>query len=159
MSPTRHARFHIKDLDQEKIKKLISTGSLEYTADGKMISISKEDVEIKKAEIPGASVMLEGDFGVGIDTNITPNLEYEGMVRELIHKAQLLRKEANFNLVDRIKIFYETDEKLHDAIQQNLDYLKNETLAVEVHEGIQPADIQKDLDVNGIQVKISLQRI
>jgi isoleucyl-tRNA synthetase len=149
----------IKTLDHRKIEKLISIGSLEDTVDGKTINISKEDVEIKKVEVPGASVMLEGDFGVGIDTNVTQDLEYEGLVRELIHKAQLLRKEANFNLVDRIKIFYETDKKLKDAISANLEYLKSETLAVEVQEGFQTAEIDKVLDINGIQVKISLQRV
>ncbi len=149
----------IKALSHEEIKKLISTGFLEDTLEGKSINISKEDVEIKKAEIPSASVMLEGDYGVGIDINLTKDLEYEGLVRELIHKVQLLRKEANFNLVDRIEIFYETDKKLNDAICANFDYLKNETLAVEVQEGFQTAEIEKVLDINGIQIKISLQRI
>ena len=149
----------IKALDHVKLENLIKTGALEATVDGNKIKITKEDVEIKKVEVPGASVMLEGDFGVGIDTNLTRDLEYEGMVRELIHKVQLLRKEANFNLVDRIKVFYEADKKLKDAISANLDYLKNETLAIEVHEGLQSADIKKELDVNGIQVKIALQRI
>ncbi|MGB3477800.1 MAG: isoleucine--tRNA ligase [bacterium] len=149
----------IKALDHRKIEKLISTGSLEDTVDGEIINISKEDAEIKKVEVPGASVMLEGDFGVGIDTNLTQDLEYEGLVRELIHKVQLMRKEANFNLVDRVKIFYDTDKKLKDAITENLDYLKRETLALEVNKGIQTGEIEKVLDVNGIHVNISLQRV
>ena len=149
----------IKGLDHEKIKHLIDSDYIEDTVDGKLIKISKEDVEIQKVEVPGASVMLEGDFGVGIDINLTQDLEYEGLARELIHKVQLLRKEANFNLVDRIKIFYEADKKLDDAICANLDYLKNETLAVEVQDGFQTAEIDKVLDINGIQIKISLQRV
>ncbi len=148
----------IKSLSQEQIEQLIDAGSLKEKVQGEMIEISKQDVEIRKIEVPGASVMIEGDFGVGIDTKLTQDLEYEGLVRELIHKVQLMRKEANFNLVDRVRIFYDTDKKLKDAITENLDYLKRETLAVAVNAGIQTGEIDKVLDVNGIQVKISLQR-
>ena len=138
---------------------MIDAGLLKGTVQGEMIEISKEDVEIRKIEVPGASVMIQGDFGVGIDTELTQDLEYEGLVRELIHKVQLMRKEANFNLVDRVKIFYDTDKKLKDAITENLDYLKRETLALEVKEGLQTGEIEKVLDVNGIQISISLQRV
>jgi len=149
----------IKSLSHEKIEQLINAGSLKETVAGKTIELSKEDVEIRKIEVPGASVMIQGDFGVGIDTKLTQDLEYEGLIRELIHKAQLMRKEANFNLTDRIKIFYQTDEKLKEAIAANLDYLKRETLAVEVNKGIQTGEISKVLDINGIQAKITLQRV
>jgi isoleucyl-tRNA synthetase len=148
----------IKSLSQEKIEQLIDAGSLKERVQGEIIEISKQDVEIRKTEVPGASVMIEGDFGVGIDTKLNQDLEYEGLVRELIHKVQLMRKEANFNIVDRVKIFYDTDKKLKDAITENLDYLKRETLAVAVNAGIQTGEIEKVLDVNGIQAKITLQR-
>lgn len=149
----------IKSLSHEKIEQLINAGSLKETVAGKTIELSKEDVEIRKIEVPGASVMIQGDFGVGIDTKLTQDLEYEGLIRELIHKTQLMRKEANFNLTDRIKIFYQTDEKLKEAIAANLDYLKRETLALEVNKGLQTGEISKVLDINGIQAKITLQRV
>lgn len=149
----------IKSLAHEKIEQLINAGSLKETVAGETIELSKEDVEIRKIEVPGASVMIQGDFGVGIDTKLTQDLKYEGLIRELIHKVQLMRKEANFNLTDRIKIFYQTDEKLKQAIAANLDYLKSETLAVEANIGIQTGEIEKTLDINGIQISISLQRV
>jgi isoleucyl-tRNA synthetase len=70
-----------------------------------------------------------------------------------------MRKEADFNLVDRIKIHYQTEPKLKEAILLNLDYLKNETLALEVTEGVVHAGITKDLNINGMKTKISLQRV
>ncbi len=149
----------IKSLSHEKIEQLINAGSLKGTVHGETIAISKEDIEIRKIEVPGASVMIQGDYGVSIDTKLTQDLEYEGLIRELIHKTQLMRKEANFNLTDRIKIFYQTDEKLKDAITDNLDYLKSETLALEANEGLQTGEIEKTLDINGIQAKITLQRV
>jgi isoleucyl-tRNA synthetase len=153
----------IKVLTHADLIKLTDKKSINITVEGKNVEISKTDLEIKQVDKQGWSViwsvMMEGDIGVAISTDITSQLENEGLVRELIHKVQLLRKEANFNLTDRIKIFYQTDEKLKEAIAANLDYLKRETLALEVNEGFQTGEIEKSLDINGIQAKISLQRV
>jgi len=148
----------IKSLSNEKVEELIKSGSLKQDFDGRTIEITKEDVQIRKKEAPEVSVMIEGEYGVGLKTVLTKELENEGMVRELIHKIQLLRKEADFNLVDRIKIFYQTEPRLKEAIVENLDYLKNETLATEVTEGTEPGEINKTVDINGVKAKISLRR-
>ncbi len=149
----------IKKLSHDEIQALDKSGILKKTVDGETSEISKEDVEIKKVAREGWCVATEDEFGVGINTTLSKELEHEGLVRELIHKIQLMRKEADFNLVDRIKIYYQTDPKLKEAVLANLDYLKNETLAVEVREGLQEAEITKDLNINGVKTKISLQRI
>ncbi|HEC78978.1 MAG TPA: isoleucine--tRNA ligase [candidate division WOR-3 bacterium] len=148
----------IKSLSNEKVEELIKSGSLKQDFDGRTIEITKEDVQIRKKEAPEVSVMIEGEYGVGLKTVLTKELENEGMVRELIHKIQLLRKEADFNLVDRIKIFYQTEPRLKEAIVENLDYLKNETLATEVTEGTKTGEINKTVDINGIKAKINLRR-
>ncbi|MCK4250271.1 isoleucine--tRNA ligase [candidate division WOR-3 bacterium] len=149
----------IKSMPHNEIEKLLKFGSLKKELDGEVFEISKEDAEIRKVETPGVCVAIEGDYGVSINTTLSKELENEGLVRELIHKIQLMRKQADFNLVDRIKIFYQTDEKLKDAILHNLEYLKNETLAIEVTEGAAQGEIKKDLDINGIKTKIVLQRV
>jgi isoleucyl-tRNA synthetase len=110
-------------------------------------------------EKPGWSVMTDDELGVGVNTSISVELQNEGLVRELIHKIQLMRKDANFNLVDRIKVYYQTDAKLKQAIETNLDYLKNETLAVEVTEGAVEGETSSVLNINGIETKVSLQRV
>jgi len=148
----------IKSLSNEKVEELIKSGSLKQDFDGRTIEITKEDVQIRKKEASEVSIMIEGEYGVGLKTVLTKELENEGMVRELIHKIQLLRKEADFNLVDRIKIFYQTEPRLKEAIVENLDYLKNETLATEVTEGTEPGEINKTVDINGVKAKISLRR-
>ena len=74
-------------------------------------------------------------------------------------QLQLIRKQADFNLVDRIKIYYQTTPQLKEAINDNIDYLKTETLSVEVVDGEAHGDITDTLNINGIETKISLQRV
>ncbi|KPJ74398.1 isoleucyl-tRNA synthetase [candidate division TA06 bacterium DG_78] len=149
----------ITSLNEKEIITLDSTGVLRKKCNGEDIEIHTEDVEIKRSEQQGWSVVVEEKIGVGISTAITKELENEGLARELIHKIQLLRKQADFNLVDRIRIFYQTSSKLKEAIQDNLEYLKTETLAVEVSEGAVQGDIEEVLNINGIETKIALQRV
>jgi len=149
----------IKSLSGEEIQKLVQFNFLRREIDGDVYEITGDDVEIKKVEKTGWSVVTEDEFGVGINTEITKDLENEGLIRELIHKIQLMRKEADFNLVDRINIFYRADPKLRDAIHDNLDYLKSETLAVEVSESTAQGDVKKILSINGIETEIVLQRV
>ena len=149
----------IKSLDQQDIQKLIKFKFLKREIDGELLELSDDDVNIEKVEKPGWSITTEDEFGVAVCIEMTSELENEGLVRELIHKIQLMRKEADFDLVDRIKIFYEADAKLRDAINDNLDYLKNETLAVEVSALPAQGEVEQVLNINGIKTKIVLQRI
>jgi isoleucyl-tRNA synthetase len=149
----------IKTMTQDEIQTLISSNKVSKRLDGKVVEINSEDVEIEKVEQKGWSVVEEGDLGVGVNTSLSRELENEGLVRELVHKIQLMRKEADFDLVDRIKIFYQTTSKLKEAILENIEYLKNETLAIEVLEGAKDGDITRTLNINGIEAKISLQKI
>ncbi len=149
----------LKSLSQKDVEKLIKFKFLKREIDGEVYEIADSDVEINKVEKAGWSVAAEDEFGVAVRTEITSELENEGLVRELIHKIQLMRKEADFDLVDRIRIFYEANAKLRDAINDNLDYLKNETLAIEVSASAQQGDVSQVLNINGIETKIVLQRI
>jgi isoleucyl-tRNA synthetase len=146
-------------LDQDDIDILMKCGSLKKDIGGNSLEITSGDVDVKRIGITGWAIASDGDLGVGVDTTVTDELKNEGLVRELIHKIQLMRKEADFDLTDRIKIYYETDTELKKAIQANLDYLKAETLAKEVSEGVIPGEAQNVLNINGIETKITLQRV
>lgn len=148
----------IKSLSQDRIKEFLATGILKNRLKDKEIEITGAEVEVRKREKANWVIIEEDNYIVGIKTEITPELEAEGLVRELIHKVQLLRKEADFNLTDRIKIYYKTEPKLSQAIIRNLDYLKNETLALEVLEGEEKGEINKELEINGILTRIALER-
>ncbi len=149
----------IKGLSDSEIREFINNRRLRHTIDSKDVEITEQEIEIKKQEKPGWVIIEQDNYTVAINTTITTELESEGLVRELIHKIQLMRKEADFNLTDRIKVFYQTSERLKRAILENLDYLKNETLALEVIESGQTGEIQQELEVNGILTKVALERI
>jgi len=149
----------IKAFSQKEIQQFIQFKSLKKEFDGDVYEITAEDVNVKRSEKPGWAIAAEDELGVGVNTVITEDLESEGLVRELIHKIQLMRKEADFNLTDRINIHFQTGAKLKKAIERNLDYLKNETLAVEVKEGQISGEVTESLNINGIETSIVLQKI
>ncbi len=149
----------IKALNQKEIQQLVQFKSLKKEFDGDVFEIAADDAKVKRSEKAGWAIAAEDELGVGVNTVITAELESEGLVRELIHKIQLMRKEADFDLTDRISIYFQTDAKLKKAIMQNLDYLKAETLAVEVKESNDPGEVQQSLNINGIETNIVLQRV
>jgi isoleucyl-tRNA synthetase len=149
----------ITSLGQDKIEQLVTTGVLTVAVNDKQITITKDDVNIRETERPGWSAAQEDVCGVALNTHLTKELEQEGIVRELIHKVQLMRKEADFNLVDRIIIYYTPAPLLKEAIASNLDYLKSETLATDVHEGTAEADISKALSINNIHTTVALEKV
>ncbi|MGQ9533815.1 MAG: isoleucine--tRNA ligase [bacterium] len=149
----------IKGLSEGEIKEFIKSGTLQNRFGERQVEITTNEVEIKKQEMPGWVIVEEENTTLAIMTVLTEELEAEGLVRELIHKVQLMRKEADFNLTDRIKIHYQTEKKLKSAINLYLDYLKNETLAIEVQDGDVEGKIKKELEINGIQIKVALQVI
>ena len=65
---------------------------------------------------------------VALYVSISPELKYEGIARELVNRIQNIRKESGFEVMDRIEITLQEDEKLKKAISQNLEYIKRETL-------------------------------
>ena len=151
----------LKSLSEHEIEILSSTGILKNSFEGTEITILKNDVELKLTAINDWTIAVEENYGVGINISKSEDLENEGLIRELIHKIQLLRKEADFNLTDRIRINYHAESKLIDAINKNLDYLKNETLALEVveTEGETKGEINQSLNINNLKIQVALERI
>ncbi len=103
----------------------------------------------------------EREEEVLIDTQIDSQLRKEGYIRELIHQIQLMRKEAGFEVTDRIEIFYRSDKQLRETIQTFQKHLKEETLAKKIHAGQVPEDLDyvKEQSINGIKAEIGLLRI
>ncbi len=153
------AAQQIKTWTAAEIKEFMKTGSRSLPIDGQTVTVTTEEIEIRRTGKLSWAVAFEEEIGVGVNTTITPELENEGLVRELIHKIQALRKEANFNLVDRIHISCQTSDKLQNAISHHADYLKSETLALEIRFEKEPGEISRELDINGIKTVISLTRI
>jgi len=119
--------------------------------------LSKDEYETKYLAEENLDVLSDGELVVAIDTVIDSELVLEGVVRDLIRHIQSLRKDASYNVDDRITVFL--DPSLQELIGANIDYLKKEVLAVDVKfEFTEKNDIEKMIDLNNELLKIALKR-
>lgn len=119
----------IKELDKNAIAELEKTGILSLNIDGQTIQITKDDVEIISHEIEGWFVESEEGVTVAVDTELTEDLIAEGYAREFVNRVQNMRKDAGFDVVDRIIVDVKGDSKFLSYIQKFSDYISNEVLA------------------------------
>lgn len=122
----------ITSFSQEQILELERNASIQITLDNQLIDISLNDVELIIDDIPGWSVASKGTLTAALDLTLTPDLEREGIARELVNRIQKIRKDSNFELTDRINVKIKTDEKINAAINQFNDYICAEILSDDI---------------------------
>ncbi len=128
-------------------------GSFTVNVNGNDLSLEAGDVMIQYKALGGAAVVSDAGFVVGMDTNITPELEREGMARELIRHIQEMRKEQQYDVSDRIIVSFNGG----DVPSEWLDMILSETLAEEAE--ITGADGQKDVEVaENVAITVSIKR-
>jgi len=119
-----------------------------------MESVLLEELNIKAARYHG-----EGG-GLTLDTEITPELKLEGLARDLVRKIQELRKQSGFAVEDRIRLSYQGDGMLAEALEQWHDYIATETLAVAVGRGSPPEGASTEmLRIEGHDLEVSVVRV
>jgi isoleucyl-tRNA synthetase len=112
-------------------------------------------------EKPDYVVMTEGDLSVAVSTALTPELELEGMAREIVHRIQTMRKSAGFEIADYIAIFYEGDEYIQRVMQDSasVDYVKQETLSRRVVSGVpEQGSYNESFKLGGHAVKLGVKK-
>ena len=147
------AAAKIAQLNAAEISAILGGNPLEITlSDGSTASIGADDLIIKREERPGLVAASENGVTIALETSLTPELEAEGMARELVSKLQNLRKESGLEVTDRIIVSYSTDEKTAAMITAYYDYIANEVLAEKIVAG----EGDNVLDVNGVEVKVNV---
>ena len=141
----------LNELSKEDISKLNNNENLNFEDK----TIDKEMVEIRVSAKEGFNVGTINNLFIVLNTNLTADLINEGHAREFISKIQNLRKNNEFEVSDRIIINYEGNE-FDNVIIDYEDYIKNETLAVEINKS---ADTLEELDINGIKVKVKINKV
>jgi len=123
-------------------------------------TLEPEDVLVTAKERPGYAVAQEGGYTVALDTAVTPDLADEGLARELVHRIQSLRKDAGFEIADRITVSYQGDDDLRRVMARFDSYVKAETLAVQVVAGEagDGAHVERQT-IDGREVTLGVQRI
>jgi isoleucyl-tRNA synthetase len=119
----------IKGFNSEQIKMLEEGNSVKLTIDGEDFSIEREDVEIISSEIKGWFVESDGGVTVAIDIELDESLIAEGLAREFVNRIQNMRKDAGFEVIDKINIRYTGSNIINNAIQSFANYIAGEALA------------------------------
>ena len=122
----------INNLNNEQIENLSNSLNVTIHHGDEEFTLKSEDVEIYFEDIEGWLVASENGKTIALDTTIDESLKNEGMCREIVNRIQNLRKDSEFNVSDKIIIELETNNLVEKAIFANLDYVKNETLAVDL---------------------------
>jgi isoleucyl-tRNA synthetase len=112
---------------------VLSGGALKVTIDGETFDILPEEVEVRADARSGFAVAADGAYLAALVTELTPALVQEGLVREVVRRVQDLRKTANLDVADRIKLYVSATPDLRMAMEANQAYLTAETLAVELN--------------------------
>jgi len=123
----------IRNFDKEQITKLEKNESVIMNIDGEEFIITKNDAEIVSAEIKDWVVESDNGIIVALDTELNENLIAEGLAREFVNRVQNMRKDAGFDVTDKINIDYDGNEVLVNAIKIFTHYIASETLADKVH--------------------------
>ena len=126
----KEASLAIKNLNDAAIRKFEAEGTIALNmANGTVIELTNEDLEIIADEIPGWQVANKGNLTVALDVTITPLLQAEGFARELVNRIQTIRKESGYEITDRINIIIAPKEEIKHYITQFKLYICAETLA------------------------------
>ena len=136
---------------------LNANGCLRFEVNGEEVVLNREDLLIDTAQMEGYVSEDDNGITVVLDTNLSEELLEEGFVREIISKVQTMRKEADFEVMNKIVITYEGSEKAETVFAKNADEIGAETLALEVKKAT-PAGYVKEWKINGEAVTLGVEK-
>ena len=141
-------------LNTNEIETLNKGNSIKLIVDNKEYVINHELVDIRISSKEGFNVAEENNNFIILDTELTDELIKEGIVRELISKVQNLRKEKNFEIMDRINLYISCDEYILSIVEEYKDMIKKEVLALEI---INKENLTYEVDLNGNKAFIDVE--
>ena len=149
---------HLASLDGSAAKKeLDENGALKFSVDGNEIELGVDDLLIDSVQKEGSFAVSDYGITVAIDTNLTPELIEEGFVREIISKIQTMRKEADFDVMDKIVLYTGENEKLNGIIKKNAESIKHDVLADEIVYSL-GGDSAGEWNINGEKMTLGVSK-
>jgi isoleucyl-tRNA synthetase len=141
----------------EAMDSLNENGCITFDVNGTSVVLSKDDLLIDMAQKEGYVSQADNNLTVVLDTNLTEELIEEGFVREVISKIQTMRKEADFEVTDKIVIYVSGNEKVSDIVKANAENIKGDVMAVDIKLG-ELAGYSKEWNINGETVSIGVEK-
>jgi len=148
----------IKEMTPAEISELEAGGEVPFVVNGAEVSITREDVEIIREDIEGWVVESDAGLTVALDTELTDELRAEGHAREFVNRVQNMRKDAGFDVTDRIGVTFSASPSMCKTLLSMKSYIAAETLALDLTAHLQPGEYQVSVDVNGEEIQVSIQR-
>ncbi|MBR6766344.1 MAG: isoleucine--tRNA ligase, partial [Clostridia bacterium] len=151
---------YLKEVDGNDFLDAFDRGeTVKFEIEGTEVELAKDDCLISPAQKPGFVAESERDMTVVIDTNLTPELIEKGFVREVISKLQTMRKEADFDVVDRISVTYAASDILAPVIAKNAQAIMDAVLATAMNAGAaSEGAYTKEWNINGEKAVLSVQK-
>ncbi|MDI6401952.1 isoleucine--tRNA ligase [Balneolaceae bacterium ANBcel3] len=150
----------VRELSTEQISEFEKKGEWIVELPGEEpITLTIDDIEVSRHGLEGWSVESEDGVTVALDTELDEELIREGIAREVVNRVQNMRKEASFELTDRIDVYLEGDDVMKASIEAMQEYVKSETLAESItFEDAGESDFTKQWDIDGRMCTIAIQR-
>jgi isoleucyl-tRNA synthetase len=125
----KDAAAQIAEFSHDDITALEKAGGRDIQVNGNTYTIVPEDLVISTEDLPGWKVAAEAGLTVALDVDVTPELQAEGVARDLVNRIQNIRKDKDFQVTDRVEVRIERHEAVLDAVARFADYIKGEVLA------------------------------
>ena len=147
------------EFSQEKIAEIEASTEIVLDMGAEQITVTPADFEIMSEDMPGWLVTSEGKLTVALDITVTPELQREGVARELVNRIQNIRKDSGFEVTDKICVEIEAIDSVREAVAEFADYIGQQTLAVSVKTAEAPqGSFVVDTDVNEEPLKIAVTK-
>ena len=146
----------IQKMEGSDIQQLEKEGSFTLMVDGQEAVITLDDVEILSEDVPGWLVGNEGRITVALDITLTDELLKEGIARELVNRIQNARKTKGFEITDRIVVKITSNPVIDEAVEANVEYIKNQVLADEVT--IVKEALEDEIEINDHTLTLAIHK-
>ena len=147
---------YLGNISREDINQLENGEVLKITLNGTKYDLDKEMLDIRVNSKDGYNTEINNNLFIILNTTLTEDLISEGIARELVSKVQNLRKNKDFNITDRIYIYYYSDEDLMEKLKDYIDFIKKETLCDSI---ISEKCVDEVTNLNGIDVYLEVKRV
>ena len=151
----REFQTKLENLSHDDIVSLQKGESIKLELGNEEKEITTDMVDIRISSKEGFNVGMENNNFIILDTTLTDELLSEGLAREMVSKVQQIRKNKDFDVADRITLYYSGDDAVDECIKDYEDYIKKETLSVEIKEKY---NLEKEYDLNGHTVYIDVEK-
>ena len=139
------------------MNELKANGKVKLVIDGTEVELEESDLLIDTAQKEGHVSVENNGVTVVLDTNLSEDLIEEGFVREIVSKIQTMRKEAGFEVLDRIVVYHKDSEKVSGVIERNKESIMGDVLALEMTEG-EGEGYTKEWNINGEKVTLTVKK-